>query len=484
MISIVVPVLNERNVISDCLKSLKSQDYPGTYEIIVVDNGSSDGSGQIALDAGAKVILCERRGVVFAREAGAEAASGTIIVQADADTVYPSNWLNRIARYFSTHPQSVALAGTYIYLDPPFWANIDYFLRSFVNILSLMFIFKPGYISGANFAFRREAFLKAHGYSADALSPDQWGIAHRLSKFGKIGYDRSLYVKTSARRIGKPLYRIIFDIIRNISHIISHYFRYLFGRPKNGSRRGFKPIRAGLLCLAIIIAVVSYGYFAPTAQVFGKVYDAEKTSDKVVALTFDDGPNEPYTSEILDILDKYNVKATFFVIGENVEQYPDVIHRIVDEGNVLGNHTYSHSANHALSDDINDIGQAEQVISAIAGVSPHLYRPPHGKKSPWELLSLKHDDLVEVTWTTSANDQHRVIYFGTPTPESYAQGIIHKTAPGRIILLHDGFGTIHDNARADKSLTVQALPMIIEELQKEGYQFVTVPQLLGLPAYN
>jgi len=487
-ISIVVPALNEKAVISRCLESLKTQDYKSEYEIIVVDDGSTDGTGQIAREAGAKVIFCERRGVVYARQAGAEAALGTIIVQADADTIYPSNWLSRIAQYFAAHPKSVAFAGTYIYIDPPFWANIDYFLRFLMNILSVIFIFKPGHISGANFAFRRDAFLKTGGYSSASLSPDQWGIAHRLSKFGKVGYDRSLYVKTSARRIDKPLYRIFLDLGHNISLILFHFFRFLLiypnGKPRK--RRVFKTLWVGLtLCLAVIIAIVSYGYFVPTSQVFGKVYDAENTTDKVVALTFDDGPNEPYTSEILDVLNQYNIKATFFLIGKNVELYPETAKRIVAAGNVVGNHTYYHNANHAITDEgTNDIAKAEEVIYKITGLKPHLYRPPHGKKSPWELKTLQDDGLVEVTWTDTANDQHNIAYFGKPSPLRYAEEIVRGIKPGVIILMHDGFGTQHDSTRSDKSLTVQALPIVISELQKQGYSFVTVPDLLYLNAYN
>jgi peptidoglycan/xylan/chitin deacetylase (PgdA/CDA1 family) len=204
-----------------------------------------------------------------------------------------------------------------------------------------------------------------------------------------------------------------------------------------------------------------------------------------VALTFDDGPNEPYTSQILDLLDQYDAKATFFVLGKNVELHPDVAKRIVTEGHVLGNHTYSHNANHALIDDGGtEIKRAQLAIRTVCDVEPHLYRPPHGKKSPWELEYLKKQNLIEVTWSVQANEAHRELVFGKPVPEEVANDIIKQVKPGKIILMHDGYGVNHNDTRSDKSLTVKALPIIIEKLQSQGYSFVTVSELLNIPAYN
>jgi len=237
--------------------------------------------------------------------------------------------------------------------------------------------------------------------------------------------------------------------------------------------------------LALVVFVVADGYFLPTSPFFGKVYAAAKSSGKTIALTFDDGPNEPYTSEILDILSSYNIKATFFVIGENAQLYPDVVKKTIFQGNVVANHSYSHNANHALTlYGVKDLERAENVIFSITGVKPHLYRPPHGKKSPWELHGVKEAGLIDVTWDVSANDQHTLAYFGTPSPEKYASAIVEDVKSGAIILLHDGHGTLHNSPKSDESLTVQALPLIIEQLQAKGYQFVTVPDLLHVPAYN
>jgi peptidoglycan/xylan/chitin deacetylase (PgdA/CDA1 family) len=128
--------------------------------------------------------------------------------------------------------------------------------------------------------------------------------------------------------------------------------------------------------------------------------------------------------------------------------------------------------------------QGEDAIFNVTGLKPHLYRPPHGKKTPWELDGVKDAGMIEVTWDISTNDQHSFIYFGKPSSERYAEAIVKEAKPGGIILLHDGHGTMQGVPQSDASMTVQALPLIIEQLQAQGYRFVTVPVLLDVPAYN
>ncbi|MBI4267479.1 MAG: polysaccharide deacetylase family protein [Chloroflexi bacterium] len=239
------------------------------------------------------------------------------------------------------------------------------------------------------------------------------------------------------------------------------------------------------LLVVLPLFFMAYGYYVPQSSVFGKVYAQSGTKEKVVALTFDDGPNDPYTSQILDILKQYEVKATFFVVGKNVELYPDTARQMLAEGHILGNHSYSHRANHAVTNfGIKDFKRAEEAIYNTTGIMPHLYRPPHGKKTPWELDGLKKAGLIEVNWSVSTNELHREMVFGKPTPEMVAKDIISEIAPGKIILLHDGYGTNHNDAKSDKSLTVKVLPLIIEQLQAKGYRFLTIPELLNVPAYH
>jgi peptidoglycan/xylan/chitin deacetylase (PgdA/CDA1 family) len=261
----------------------------------------------------------------------------------------------------------------------------------------------------------------------------------------------------------------------------------VFTRPApERKRKARKALTWGLSSFAaLVIAFSCYGYFVPASPVFGKVYYQGPREDKVVAITFDDGPNEPYTSQILDILKENGVPATFFLIGQNAELYPETARRILAEGYAIGNHTYSHDPNHALNDvDSSDILKAQQAIYDVTGVYPQLYRPPNGKKSPWESYNLAKADLKIVTWSLTANDQHVFAYFGTPEAKDYARQIITRVRPGDIILMHDGFGLLHDTAKADKSLAVEALPIIIAALKANGYRFVTVPELLDVEAYQ
>ncbi|MGB8707461.1 MAG: polysaccharide deacetylase family protein [Dehalococcoidia bacterium] len=481
MISVVIPALNEERFIADCLGSLKNQDYQGEYEIIVADNGSTDDTASIARSYGAEVVIClEKISVSYARQAGADAAHGDIIAQADADTVYPRDWLRKIDDHFSSHPDAVAVAGRFLYKDPPSWAKFEYFLRNSTNRLTAALFGRPLLVSGATFAFRRSAFLDVDGYCNVSYSPDQLGISGRLSKAGKVYYDRDLYVLTSSRSVKKPLLLCIMEAVVHISHWGGYMCRaYINSFEEFANKTTLRRIALRASPAAVLIILLAYGYFIPTSPVFGKVYYKGTEPEKVVALTFDDGPNEPYTSEVLDILDEYNVKATFFVVGENVELYPETAKRIVAEGHILGNHSYSHNANHALTEyGAKDLVVAEKAIYDTVGVKPHLYRPPHGKKTPWELDAVREQGMIEVTWSVSTGE------LNTHSYEKVADRIVDETHRGEIILLHDGYGTSHNCSQADKSLTVEALPLIIEKLQAEGYTFVTVPELLDVPAYN
>jgi peptidoglycan/xylan/chitin deacetylase (PgdA/CDA1 family) len=481
MITIVIPAYNEEKYLGRCLESLKEQDYSGEYEIIVVDNGSTDTTAEIAKSLGVVVIPCfDKKGVFNARKVGANAARGGIIAQADADTIYPRDWLRRITDQFASHPEAVAVAGRFFYSEPPSWSKIEYVSRDLINRLTVALFGKPWLISGATFAFRRRAFLKVNGYNGLSYSADQYGIAGRLSRLGKVLYNRDLHVWTSSRAVEKPFFFIFVDVLVHLNRWATHIVRYYTTIAQeyiNETR--IRRIAVGTLPLGMIIIFFAYGYFVPASPVFGKVYFEVRSPEKIVALTFDDGPNEPYTSEVLDILASYNIKATFFVIGENVELYPETARRIVTEGHVLANHSYSHNANHALTDyGSKDLKLAQTTISSIVGVSPHLYRPPHGKKSPWELETVKEEGLIEVTWSVSTHE------LNTKSAALVAERIVRETRPGEIILLHDGYGTDHNCAKSDKSLTVQALPLIIQRLQAEGFEFVTVPVLLNVPAYN
>ena len=206
----------------------------------------------------------------------------------------------------------------------------------------------------------------------------------------------------------------------------------------------------------------------------GLVYWHGDISQPKIALTFDDGPNEPYTSQILDILKKYNVKATFFVLGTNVERYPDTARRIVEEGHVIGNHTYDHpylliqSKAHIKY----EIEKTEQAIFKATHTKPYLFRPPYGVTDNWIYHAVKEHDYITIEWSVTGNNGGKEI-----STDVIEKDVLSRVTNGAIILLHDGKRLIKG---ADRRDIVKALPFIIESLQKKGYQFVTVSELLGL----
>jgi peptidoglycan/xylan/chitin deacetylase (PgdA/CDA1 family) len=482
-ISIVLPARNEEDFIAKCLASLKDQTYQGEHEIIVVDNASTDKTASIARSFGVKVIKAhQEKNVFYARQTGAEAATGDIIVQADGDTLYPRRWLEKIAKKFKDNPDAVALSGRFLYREHFDWAFVELPVRNWLNKISAAFFGRPFLVCGATFAFRRWAFFEVGGYKNIAYSADQHGITTKFRKLGKILYDDKIYVLTSARSVRQPCFILLMAVIANLARLLMDFgLNIISTKPKAPRLTMRRRLAYGLSAMmAFFIGFCSFGYFSPMSPVFGEVYYKGDTTDKVVALTFDDGPNGIYTEQILDILKEYGINATFFCIGKNVELYPDIAKRILNEGNVIGNHSNTHDANHALTRQGKlDLLDAQEIIYKVTGVLPHLYRPPHGKKTPWEIDCCTENNLIEITWSVEVNDQ-----VGLDKVNSFADKVVSKTAPGSIILLHDGYGLDHNIPKADKTFTVQALPLIIKQLLAKGYRFVTVPQLLNVPAYN
>lgn len=206
----------------------------------------------------------------------------------------------------------------------------------------------------------------------------------------------------------------------------------------------------------------------------GLVYWHGEISQPKVALTFDDGPNEPYTSEILDILKRYNVKATFFVLGKNVERYPDVTRRIAEEGHAIGNHTYDHpylfiqSKSHIQ----NEIQRAEECIFKATNKRTNLFRSPYGADNNWVYHVVKEIGYITIEWSVTGHNGGKKI-----PQDKIVRNVLREVKNGAIVLLHDGDRLIKG---ADRRDMVKALPVIIESLQQKGYQLVTVPQLLGI----
>jgi peptidoglycan/xylan/chitin deacetylase (PgdA/CDA1 family) len=195
-----------------------------------------------------------------------------------------------------------------------------------------------------------------------------------------------------------------------------------------------------------------------------------------VALTFDDGPNPPYTRQILDILQARNVKGTFFVEGEAAAAHPDLVREESELGMAVGSHSYSHSEELSRAgpgDFQADLKHAEVVLEGILGYRPRLYRAPYGHTSETMLRGLYRAGYVSIGWDSDSEDWRDL-----PAAQ-ISENVLSEAHPGAIVLLHDG-GLGGGNP--DRANTVEALPQIIDGLRERGYAPVTVPELTGVPA--
>ena len=194
-------------------------------------------------------------------------------------------------------------------------------------------------------------------------------------------------------------------------------------------------------------------------------------NQKVVALTFDDGPDEVYTPQILDILKKYDVKATFFLVGENIDRNSDIVTREVEEGHEIGNHTYTHInvAKNGYNEIYNEVTKTQLLIKKITGEEPKLFRPPYRAISKDMCDIIKNKNMNIILWSNLDPRD-----WSNPGVDYIVNTIDTKVENGNIILLHD-----YNRVRSSKSQTVQALDSIIPKLKEKGYKFVTVSQLIN-----
>ena len=231
----------------------------------------------------------------------------------------------------------------------------------------------------------------------------------------------------------------------------------------------------GLTTAITVVGVYLFAVIDPRAELLGRVYWQGPKGDHQVALTFDDGPNPPYTEQVLDILRKNRIHATFFLIGRNVDTYPALARRIVREGHAIGTHTYDHPDYMALRETPHHI--AQQIAGGVranmqaTGERPLLFRPPLGFRNPFYFRAARQEHLIVVEWSCRAFDTKN------PGSAEITRRILAGVHDGAIILLHDGMETHHG---ADRSQTVAALQPIISALRLRGYRFVTVPEMMGL----
>jgi peptidoglycan/xylan/chitin deacetylase (PgdA/CDA1 family) len=222
-----------------------------------------------------------------------------------------------------------------------------------------------------------------------------------------------------------------------------------------------------------LAGVVTAGYqsMAPTGQWYGKTFTGISRKSKQLALTYDDGPNDQHTLRLLDVLTKYNVRATFFLIGRFVQQRPDIVREVAKAGHVIGNHTFTHPQlifrTRAQMRD--EILQCKRAIQDAIGEHSNLFRPPYGGRRPATLRVARELGLNPVMWNITAYD------WNAPSAEDVERKVTARIRGGSVILLHDGG---HVALGADRSGTVQATDGLIAKYKAKGYEFVTVPEMM------
>jgi len=225
----------------------------------------------------------------------------------------------------------------------------------------------------------------------------------------------------------------------------------------------------GLAALGIsVIGGAVHGAFHRNSPLFGPALGKIESDRKVVALTFDDGPNPDATPKILDTLRQKGVRATFFVLGSHAERWPELVRRIAHEGHQIGNHGYFHRKLQFKSPFYvsRDIRLGIRAIKRAGAPAPKYFRAPHGFRSPWTTPIASSYGERTVGWSLGVWDSDR------PGVEEIVRRTLEGIEPGSIVLLHDGDGY---NPDGDRMQTAAALPLIIDRLKQEGYEFATLP---------
>jgi peptidoglycan-N-acetylglucosamine deacetylase len=232
------------------------------------------------------------------------------------------------------------------------------------------------------------------------------------------------------------------------------------------------PVLAGT---AAAVAAASAGYqsMAPTGQWYGRTFTGLARGTKQLALTYDDGPNDPHTLRLLEVLARHGVHATFFLIGRYVRERPDIVREIVQAGHIVGNHTFTHPSLIFKSEaEIrSELSDCRLTLSDAVGEHSNLFRPPFGGRRPTVLRVARKLRLEPVMWNVTGYD------WNAPPAATIEQKVASQIRGGDVILLHDGG---HKQMGADRSQTVQATDALIMRYKSEGYEFVTIPAMMQM----
>lgn len=232
-------------------------------------------------------------------------------------------------------------------------------------------------------------------------------------------------------------------------------------------------IKVWLLAILLALPILAYALRQVSRsdqfQFFGNLIYEVDTKEKVVALTFDDGPTEKGTSSVVEILKHHNVKGTFYINGKSIKKSPELTRQLIDAGHEIGNHSYSHKRMVFMSygEVAKEVESTSKLIQDLGYEDEIRFRPPFGKKLFTLPYYLGENDITTVTWSVETETFNE----GQDTPELIVKRAMDSVKPGAIILMHVMYG--------DGS-SLKALPEIIIRLKKQGYTFATVSELIAL----
>jgi peptidoglycan/xylan/chitin deacetylase (PgdA/CDA1 family) len=223
------------------------------------------------------------------------------------------------------------------------------------------------------------------------------------------------------------------------------------------------------------VSAVGYQSMAPTGQWFGRAFTGLRRPSKLLALTYDDGPNDPHTLRLLEVLARHDVHATFFLIGRYVKRRPDIAREVVKAGHVVGNHTFNHPLLifQRAPQVRTELRACQSALADAVGEHCNLFRPPFGGRRPAVFRIARQMGLEPIMWNVTGYD------WNAPSAEHIERKVARQLRGGDVILLHDGG---HRAFGADRSHTGTASDRLISRYKSEGFQFSTITEMMGAGA--
>lgn len=519
VISVIVACLDEAATLGEALDSLIGQDAGLPFEIILADNGSTDGSREIFLEMAARrhgvpmrlVDASDRRGKSHAVNLGIAAARGERLLFLDADDTAAPGWLAAMAA--ALERCDFVAARTDVRALNPDWALASRRNLQDDGLPVLTFGPECRHAGGATLGFHRRVFDVVGAFDPELiyLEDTDFCIRAHLAGFELRFVPEAVYnyrFRTGAEAMRRQAYSYA-------------RFRALLRRRYAAGGWRFAPLpwlRLGAEAASIAVwratrrrplAPAEMGWFnrrlgglqgdAAGALAFGvapslglgtsgarlrRLLDrvrnrvaapfcgatvAVATREKLLALTFDDGPDPESTPALLDLLARVGARATFFVLGARAAQNPELIARILAEGHEIGNHTWDHPSLTSLTPDEAE-AQLRRTRDSLAPHGQALMRPPYGHQDFRVNRIARRLGHRVVLWNVNGGD------WQGEGAEAIAGRILAQAAPGAIVLLHDSLYTADDEAFRDRAPTIEAVAQVVAGLP--DYRFVTVSELL------